>query len=34
MLSFAVMPAVTFDADDPEPVRAFVRAHLVRGLGR
>lgn len=34
MLSLAVMPAVTFDADDPESVRAFVRAHLVRGLGR
>jgi len=34
MLSIAVMPAVTFDADDPEAVRAFVRAHLVRGLGR
>ncbi|MGP8060190.1 MAG: TetR/AcrR family transcriptional regulator [Acidimicrobiales bacterium] len=34
MLSLAVMPAVTFDADDPEAVRAFVRTHLVAGLGR
>jgi len=34
MMSLAVMPAVTFDADDPDSVRAFVRAHLVRGLGR
>jgi AcrR family transcriptional regulator len=31
MISLAVMPAVTFDADDPEATRAFVRAHLVRG---
>ena len=34
MLSFAVMPSVTFDIDDPEAVRAFVRTHLVAGLGR
>lgn len=33
MLSFAVMPAVTFDADDPAAVRRFVRQHIVRGLG-
>jgi AcrR family transcriptional regulator len=32
MISLAVMPAVTFDADDPEATRAFVRTHLVRGL--
>jgi len=31
MLSFAVMPSVSVDLDDPEAVRAFVRAHLVRG---
>jgi AcrR family transcriptional regulator len=33
MLSFAVMPPVTFDADRPDRVRAFVRAFIVDGLG-
>ncbi|HVA06515.1 MAG TPA: TetR/AcrR family transcriptional regulator [Acidimicrobiales bacterium] len=33
MLSFAVMPAVSFDGDRPEQVRAFVRAFIVNGLG-
>jgi AcrR family transcriptional regulator len=33
MLSFAVMPAVSFDADDPEAVRAFVHSFIVDGLG-
>jgi AcrR family transcriptional regulator len=33
MLSFAVMPAVSFDADRPEQVRAFVRSFIVDGLG-
>jgi AcrR family transcriptional regulator len=33
MLSFAVMPAHTFDADQPEHVRAFVRSFIVDGLG-
>jgi AcrR family transcriptional regulator len=33
LLSFAVMPAVTFNADRPEQVRAFVRAFVVAGLG-
>jgi AcrR family transcriptional regulator len=32
MLSFAVMPSVVVDLHDPDAVRAFVRAHLVRGL--
>jgi AcrR family transcriptional regulator len=32
LLSFAVMPSVTVDLDDPAAVRAFVRAHLVPGL--
>ncbi|HLN17413.1 MAG TPA: helix-turn-helix domain-containing protein [Acidimicrobiales bacterium] len=32
LLSFAVMPAATFDVDDPEAVREFVRQHLVQGL--
>jgi len=32
MLSFAVMPSVVVDLDDPDAVRAFVRTHLVRGL--
>ncbi len=32
LLSFAVLPAVTFDADDPDSVREFVRSHLVHGL--
>jgi len=33
MLSFAIMPAVSFDADRPVQVRAFVRAFIVDGLG-
>jgi AcrR family transcriptional regulator len=33
MLSFAVMPAVSFDADQPAQVRAFVRAFVVDGFG-
>jgi AcrR family transcriptional regulator len=33
MLSFAVMPAVSFDADSPAQVRAFVRSFIVDGLG-
>jgi hypothetical protein len=33
MLSFAVMPAVSFDADRPDQVRAFVRSFIVDGLG-
>jgi AcrR family transcriptional regulator len=33
MLSFAIMPAVSFDADRPEQVRAFVRAFIIDGLG-
>lgn len=32
LLSFAVMPAVTFDGDDPAAVRRFIRHHVVRGL--
>jgi len=32
LLSFAVLPSVTFDVDDPDSVREFVRAHLVSGL--
>jgi AcrR family transcriptional regulator len=32
LLSFAVLPSVTFDADDPQAVRDFVREHLVCGL--
>jgi hypothetical protein len=32
LLSFAVLPAVTFDAEDPDSVREFVRLHLVSGL--
>jgi AcrR family transcriptional regulator len=32
MLTFAVLPSVTFDANDPAAVRAFVRAHLVAGM--
>ena len=32
MLTFAVMPSVVIDLDDPDAVRAFVRAHLVAGL--
>jgi AcrR family transcriptional regulator len=33
MLSFAIMPAVSFDAESPGQVRAFVRAFIVDGLG-
>jgi AcrR family transcriptional regulator len=33
MLSFAVMPAVSFDAESPAQVRAFVRSFIVDGLG-
>lgn len=32
LLSFAVMPSVTVDLDDPDDIRAFVRDHLVAGL--
>jgi AcrR family transcriptional regulator len=32
MLSFAVMPSVTFDMDDSDAVRSFVRDHLIDGL--
>ena len=32
LLSFAVMPSVTIDLDDPTAVRALVRDHLVAGL--
>ncbi len=32
LLSFAVMPAVSFDQDDPEAVRRFVARHVVKGL--
>jgi AcrR family transcriptional regulator len=32
MLSFAVVPSVAVDLDDPDAVRAFVRNHLVRGF--
>jgi AcrR family transcriptional regulator len=32
MLSFAVMPSVTFDMDDPDAVRTFVHDHLIIGL--
>jgi AcrR family transcriptional regulator len=34
MLSFAVMPGVSFDTDRPDQVRAFVRSFIVEGLGR
>jgi hypothetical protein len=33
MLSFAIMPAISFDAERPAQVRAFVRAFVVDGLG-
>jgi AcrR family transcriptional regulator len=33
VLSFAIMPAVSFDADSPAQVRAFVRSFIVDGLG-
>jgi AcrR family transcriptional regulator len=32
MLTFAVMPSVTFDIDDPAAVRSFVHDHLIAGL--
>jgi AcrR family transcriptional regulator len=32
MLSFAVMPSVTFDIDDANAVRSFVHDHLIAGL--
>lgn len=32
MLSFAVMPSVTFDIDDPKAIRSFVHDHLIAGL--
>jgi hypothetical protein len=33
MLSFAIMPAVSFDAESPAQVRPFVRSFVVDGLG-
>jgi hypothetical protein len=33
MLSFAIMPAVSFDAERPGQVSAFVRSFIVDGLG-
>ncbi len=33
MLSFAVMPAVSFDGDRPEDIRNFVRTFVIVGLG-
>jgi AcrR family transcriptional regulator len=33
MLSFAIMPAVSFDNERPAQVRAFVRSFIVDGLG-
>jgi AcrR family transcriptional regulator len=33
MLSFAVMPPISFDPDSPAQVRAFVRSFIVDGLG-
>jgi AcrR family transcriptional regulator len=32
MLSFAVMPSVTFAIDDPDAVRSFIHDHLIAGL--
>lgn len=32
LMSMAVMPGVTFDADNPEAVRAFIADHVVAGL--
>jgi AcrR family transcriptional regulator len=32
LLSFALLPPITFDADDPAELRAFVSAHVVAGL--
>jgi hypothetical protein len=34
LMSFAVMPAVTFDGDDPGAVRSFVRTYAVAGFAR
>lgn len=34
LMSFAVMPAVTFDGDDPRAVRSFVRTYAVAGFAR
>jgi AcrR family transcriptional regulator len=33
MLSFAVMPAASFDADRPDQVRSFVRSFIIAGMG-
>jgi AcrR family transcriptional regulator len=33
MLSFAIMPAISIDAESPAQVRAFVRSFIVDGLG-
>jgi AcrR family transcriptional regulator len=33
MLSFAVMPPISFEAESPSQLRAFVRAFIVDGLG-
>ncbi len=33
MLSFAVMPAASFDAERPDQVRSFVRSFIIAGLG-
>jgi AcrR family transcriptional regulator len=33
MLSFAVMPSASFDAESPSQVRAFVRSFIIDGLG-
>jgi AcrR family transcriptional regulator len=33
MLSFAIMPAISFDAESPAQVRDFVRSFIVDGLG-
>jgi len=33
MLSFAILPAISFDAESPAEVRAFVRSFIVDGLG-
>lgn len=32
LLSFALLPPVTFERDDPDALRAFVRDHVVAGL--
>jgi hypothetical protein len=33
MLSFAIMPAITFEVESPTQLRAFVRSFIVDGLG-